>query len=114
MKHRLIALIVAVSAIIAPAALSAHEGHAHKMMGTVATVNDHRLEVKAADGKTAAVTLNEKTKILRGKVSARLQDIKAGERVVVTAREKKGPDGKAEMIASEVRLADAASPPSGQ
>ena len=106
-------LVLGAALAAAPYAI-AHEGHAHKMMGTVATVNDHRLEVKAADGKTAAVTLNEKTKILRGKVSARLQDIKAGERVVVTAMEQKGADGKPEMIASEVRLADAASPPSGQ
>jgi len=106
-------LVLGAALAAAPYAI-AHEGHAHKMMGTVATVNDHRLEVKAADGKTAAVTLNEKTKILRGKVSARLQDIKAGERVVVTAMEQKGADGKAEMIASEVRLADATSSPSGQ
>ena len=113
MRHAIMALALVAALAVSPYAI-AHEGHAHKMMGTVATVNDHRLEVKAVDGKTAAVTLNEKTKILRGKALATLQDIKAGERVVVTAMEKKGPDGKAEMIASEVRLADAASSPSGQ
>lgn len=112
-RHASMALALVAALVAAPYAI-AHEGHAHKMMGTVATVNDHRLEVKAADGKTAAVTLNETTKILRGKAPATLQDIKAGERVVVTAMEKKGPDGKAEMIASEVRLADATSSPSGQ
>lgn len=109
----IMALALVAALATAPYAI-AHEGHAHKMMGTVATVNDHRLEVKAVDGKTAAVTLNEKTKILRGKAPATLQDIKAGERVVVTAMEQKGADGKPEMIASEVRLADATSPPSGQ
>jgi len=112
-RHAIMALALVAALVAAPYAI-AHEGHAHKMMGTVATVNDHRLEVKAADGKTATVTLNETTKILRGKTPATLQDIKAGERVVVTAMEKKGPDGKAEMIACEVRLADATSSPSGQ
>jgi hypothetical protein len=65
------------------------------------------LEVKAADGKTTAVTLDDKTKILRGKTKAATQDIKPGERVVVTAMERKGADGKAEMLATEVRLAEA-------
>ena len=81
------------------------QGHPHKVMGTVTTRHDNHLEVKAADGKTWAITLNDKTRILRGKTPVKADDIKAGERVVVTAMETKGKDGKATMAATEVRLA---------
>jgi hypothetical protein len=100
----------AVTALAVTAALTmsryalAHEGHVHKVMGTVATVHENRLDVKATDGKTSTVTLNEKTKILREKAKATVEDLKPGERVVVSATETKGKDGKATMIATEVRL----------
>ena len=87
-----------------------HEGHPHKVMGTVSLRQENRLEVKAIDGKAATITLNEKTKILRGKKRTTADDIKAGERVVVTATQTKGKDGKTTMIATEVRLAEAAAP----
>jgi hypothetical protein len=91
-------------ALTVPADVRAHEGHAHKVMGTVTTLHENHLEVKATDGKSSTITLNEKTKILRGKAKARAEDIKPGERVVVTATETKGKDGKTKMIATEVRL----------
>ena len=59
--------------------------------------------MKATDGKTSSVTLNDKTKILRGKTKATADDVKRGERVVVTATETKGKDGSTTMTATEVR-----------
>jgi len=53
-------LVLGAALAAAPYAI-AHEGHAHKMMGTVATVNDHRLEVKAGiqpDSMTAVRSLD--------------------------------------------------------
>jgi hypothetical protein len=79
----------------------AHEGHDHKVMGTVAKIQESQLEVKATDGKTVTVTLNDQTKILRGKQKTAKTDIKEGERVVViynTAKDKRS-------VAKEVRLA---------
>jgi hypothetical protein len=107
MSKQMIVAAALIAALAAAPVAVAHEGHAHKMMGTVTTVQEKQLELKAVDGKTSTVTLDEKTKILRGKAKITVQDIKSGERVVVTAREKKGPDGKAMMLASEVRLAEA-------
>jgi hypothetical protein len=101
-------LTMALAAVLAvPVYVRAHEGHAHKVMGTVATRHENHLEVKATDGKSSMITLNEKTKILRGKKKVTLDDIKAGERVVVTATQTKDKDGKVTMIATEVRLAAA-------
>ena len=94
-------------ALAIPAYVHAHEGHAHKVTGTVSMRHDNQLEVKATDGKSVTITLNEKTKILRGKTKATADDIKPGERVVVTATETKGKDGQTLMIASEIRLPDA-------
>jgi hypothetical protein len=94
-------------ALTLPAYVRAHEGHAHKVMGFVATLHETYLEVKAIDGKSSTITLNAKTKILRGKTKAKAEDIKPGERVVVTATETKGKDGKTTMIATEVRLPEA-------
>jgi hypothetical protein len=74
------------------------------VMGTVAMRHENHLEVKATDGKTSTITLNEKTKILRGKTRVKVDEIKPGERIVVTARNTKGKDGKTTMVASEVRL----------
>src|SRR5262245_31646167 len=79
------------SAVLAiPAYVYANEGHAHKVMGTVSMHHENHLEVKATDGKAVTITLNEKTKILRGKAKATADDIKLGDRVVITATETKG------------------------
>lgn len=107
MKRRWIlgvALVALVAALAIPRYVLAHEGHAHKVMGTVSTLHENHLEVTATDGKTSTITLNEKTKLLRGKTKVKVEDIKPGERVVVTATETKSKDGKTTMIATEVRV----------
>lgn len=107
MRKRLMMAATLTVALVASPYVWAHEGHAHKMMGTVTARQDNRLEIKSVDGKSSTITLDEKTKILRGKSKVSAQDINPGDRVVVTATEKKDPDGKATMLATEVRLAEA-------
>lgn len=108
MIKRLIVSAVLLAALAIPTVALAHEGHVHKIMGTVSMHHENHLEVKATDGKTSAITLNEKTKILKGTAKATAEDIKAGDRVVVSATETKGQDGKPVLVASEVRLGTAA------
>ena len=105
------------AALAFPTYARAHEGQAHKVIGTVTMRHENHLEVKATDGKTSTITLNEKTKILRGKTKVKVEGIKSGDRVVVTATETKNKDGKAMMIATQIRLGVAnttASKPSRQ
>lgn len=104
MSKRFVLGIALVAALAIPAYARAHEGHAHKVMGTVAMRHENHVEVKATDGKTSMITLNEKTRILRGKARVKIDDIKPGERIVVTATQTKGNDGKATMVATEIRL----------
>ena len=80
--------------------VSAHEGHDHKIMGTLAAVHETSVDVKATDGKQSTITLNEKTKILRGTTAVKLADLKAGDRVVVTATG----GGKDPFVAKEIKV----------
>lgn len=86
---------------IVTAAVQAHEGHAHKMMGTVKAVHAdmNHVELTTADGKTSGFYVNSDTKYVKGSGAASLADLKPGTRVVVEA----STEGT-KMIAKSVRL----------
>jgi hypothetical protein len=65
----------------------AHEGHEHKVMGTIERLAEERLEVEDATGKTVALALNDKTVYLRGETTTAVSELRVGERVVVEFRE---------------------------
>ena len=85
-------------ALATPVALSAHEGHVHKVLGTVTTHGQQRLEIKTQDGKVVAVTLDAKTTVARGTKALTESDVKVGDRVVVDVG-----DGKT-MVARSIKL----------
>ena len=60
----------------------AHGGGPH-VMGTVAALDAQHVVVKAKDGKTTSVLLNEKTTYRKGSAAATSADLKVGDRVVV-------------------------------
>jgi 4-hydroxy-3-methylbut-2-enyl diphosphate reductase IspH len=105
MNKGIFAAALMTTCLLIPRYVRAHEGHTHKVMGTVATRHENHLEVKATDGKTSTITLNEKTKILRGTTKVKIEDIKDGERIVVSATETKGKDGTTTLVATQVTLA---------
>lgn len=86
---------------IAAAFLAAHEGHAHKLTGTVTAVHAemNHVELKTKDGKTAAFYVTPATKYVRGARATAFADLAVGTRVVVTTKME---DNK--TIATEVRL----------
>jgi len=88
--------------LVVPGIARAHEGHPHKVMGTVTLRHDNHLEVKTTDGKTVTIVLNDKTSVLRGKEKLDLAALKQGERVVVDIG-----DGKAPVTAKEIKLGQA-------
>jgi hypothetical protein len=99
MSRRFVIGVALAAALTVPMYARAHEGHAHKVMGTVTMRHDNHLEVKTKDGKTVTITLNEKTSIVRGKQKLDLTALKEGERVVVDVG-----NGKAPMTARQVKL----------
>lgn len=76
----------------------AHEGHAHKVMGTVVAIDAHHVEVKTTDGAKASYPLTHETKCLKGKAQADLADVKVGTRVVLSIVEKDGKKSVAEVL----------------
>ncbi len=82
-RRTMIAILPVVALSIASPAL-AHEGHPHKLLGTVATAGADHLLVKGTDGKEVTVHLTKATKVLRDGQAKSVEDIKAGTRVVVT------------------------------
>ena len=86
-------------ALMIPSTVGAHEGHAHKFMGTVSAVTATQIELKTPEGKMVTAKLTPKTTFARGKQKVDAAAVKVGERVVVTVPSEK------EMIASIVTMA---------
>jgi hypothetical protein len=95
------------AALMLPAAAVAHEGHVHKALGTVATIETKQIVVKTTDGKMLTVLLDAKTTtITRGKVKLDATALKVGERVSVDYTEK-----SKVYTAKAIKLAEMAAAP---
>jgi hypothetical protein len=112
-RHGLMTLIAAMSIAIGltfASVAAAHEGHAHKVMGTVTMAAADHLMVKTLDAKTkeekvVTIAVNDQTKIFKGTgtTPAVLKDVTEGTRVVVDVGA-----GKEPLTAREIRLGAAA------
>jgi hypothetical protein len=102
MKTWLITGLIIAAVLVVPAVSRAHEGHAHKVMGTISSVDGKNLMVKTTDGKTVMVMLDAKTKITQGKNKVDASALKVGERIVA-----EGPEEKEIITATTVQLGTA-------
>lgn len=66
----------------------AHEGHDHKVLGTVTMAAADHIMVKDREGKDITIQVTKATKV-RSKPVMKVEEIEAGTRVVVTARMQK-------------------------
>jgi hypothetical protein len=103
MNTNWIVAIALTGALVVPGVARAHEGHAHKVMGTVSSVEGNNVMVKTADGKTVMVMLDKKTAITRGKTKLDPAAVKVGDRVVAVGMEEKDM-----IMATTVKLGAAA------
>ena len=87
--NRVAALVLA-TVLLLPVAALAHEGHAHKALGTVSSVQGQHVTIKTTEGKDLMVMLDTKTQITRGKEKLDASALKVGERVSVDYMEEKG------------------------
>lgn len=97
-RHWMLAAMLALALLI-PSVARAHEGHVHKVMGTVSSVKGNHVEVKTTEGKTVMITINAKTTITRGMAKLDATALKADERVSIDTTEDKGV-----MIAQAIKL----------
>ena len=80
-----LALALALLAPLArPAALAAHEGHAHKVLGTVTAITDDELTVRDRAGEAVAIRLTAETRYFQGDQEAARSAVEVGGRVAVS------------------------------
>jgi hypothetical protein len=89
MVRKLFVTGVIAAALMIPTLVRAHGGHAHKVMGTVSSVDGNHVSVKTTDGKTVMVMIDAKTKITQGKTKLTAAALKVGDRVVAEGSEEK-------------------------
>jgi hypothetical protein len=77
--------------------LFAHEGHEHKVMGTVTMAAADHVMLKDKDGKDVMVKVTADTKV-KAKLALKVQEIKPGTRIVVSAVEEKDKSMTAKTI----------------
>jgi len=57
---------------------SAHEGHAKKVMGTVAAIKSDHLQITTAPGRSSMIMVNGKTRVLKGQAAQTAGDSRSG------------------------------------
>jgi hypothetical protein len=87
--RRLIAMVVtALMAVGLGGSALAHEGHDHKVLGTLTMAAADHVMVKDRDGKDVTVLVTKATQV-KATPAVKVQDIKVGTRIVITATEDK-------------------------
>lgn len=105
MIRRRIALLMGVAALAVSSLtpLVAHEGHDHKVLGTITMAAADHVMLKDKDNNEVTVYLTRDTQVLKDKKAMNVDDIKPGLRVVITATTVK--ENKVEkMVAKQVEL----------
>ena len=99
MKQQLLAVFTILMALTigTTVRVSAHEGHDHKVMGTVTMAAADHVMLKDKDGKDVTVKVTKDTKV-KATPAVKVQDLKAGTRVVITAQEAKDKSMTASVI----------------
>ena len=107
MTKRLMTAYLAFALLVlgSPSRMLAHEGHEHKVMGTVTMAMADHVMLKDKAGKDVTIKVTKDTKV-KAKPAVKVEEIKAGTRVVVTAIEQKDKSLIAKSI--EVGAASAA------
>ena len=91
-------MVIGLMAISAGAAW-AHDGHAHKIMGTVTAREAKRVDVKTPSGEVLSIAITDKTTVTRNKRKVDIAEVQAGRRVVVDIG-----NGEDPLIAREIQV----------
>ncbi len=99
MARRLVVMVLmfVVVALGGGVGVLAHEGHEHKVMGTVTMAMADHIALKDKEGKEVTIKVTKDTKV-KAKPAIKVEDIKVGTRVVVTAVQEKDKSMTAKAI----------------
>jgi hypothetical protein len=84
---------------MAPRFAAGHDGHVHKIMGTVTARDAKHIEVKTPSGETLSIAITAKTTATRDKRKVPLLEVQVGRRVVVTIG-----NGEDQLMAGEIQV----------
>jgi stress response protein YsnF len=109
MRPTWIVMMMLAVAVASPVAARAHDGHVHRIMGTVTARDAKHLAVKTPSGEVLSIAITDKTTALRNKKKVDLKEVQIGRRVVVDIGNGEDPLKAGEIHVGATTLA-AASP----
>ena len=83
MKRQKWLLLMFLGAALVPGVGVAHDGHVHKVMGTITARDAKHIEVKTPSGEHLSIAITPKTTATRDKRKVPLSEVQVGRRVVV-------------------------------
>ena len=98
MSKGMIGFVVA-AVIVFGVAVRAHDGHVHRIMGTVTARDAKHIEVRTPSGEVLSIALTPKTSALRDKKKVDVKEVQVGRRVVVDIG-----NGEDPLIAGEIQV----------
>lgn len=93
-------------ALLASRAAAAHDGHVHKVMGTVTARDAKHLEVRTPSGENLSIAITPKTTAMRDKRKVPLSEVQVGRRVVVAIGNGEDPLQAGEIQVGATRIDD--------
>ena len=75
---------IVLALVMATGTVVGHEGHEHKILGTVTMAAADHVMLQTKEGKEVTVKVTADTKVTKGTEALKAEDLKAGTRVVVT------------------------------
>ena len=99
MTRRLTVALIAqlTTALASSGVMLAHPGHEHKVLGTVTMAAADHIMLKDKDAKDVTIKVTKETKV-KSKPAMKVEQIKVGTRVVVTAIEEEDKSLTAKLI----------------
>ena len=97
MSRRLALLAVFTFLVASSVPSLAHEGHDHKILGTITMAAADHVMLKDRNGKDVTVKVTKDTKV-KSKTALKVEEIQAGTRVVVIATQAKDKSFTAKSI----------------
>ncbi len=92
-------LLLAIGISICAGGAFAHDGHIHKIMGTVTARDAKHIEVKTPSGENLSIAITAKTTATRDKRKVPLSEVQVGRRVVVAIG-----NGEDPLMAGEIQV----------
>ena len=106
MKRVWLVLMFLGVALMVPRSTAAHDGHVHKIMGTVTARDAKHLKVKTPSGEILSIAITPKTTATRNKLKVPLSDVQVGRRVVVAIGNGEDPLQAGEIQVGATRIED--------